>query len=233
MVREVRRRLPLLLVGLVVTGAMGAYAVGHGGVYWSRVDAVFLAPADPNYPNALASGAAGPIITAGLVEKVFNQDRPPLSKTTSMETTIVGRGVYDGVMVRAYDSGGQWAYHFNRPVLDVQVAGPTEDVVRERMAATLSEISEIADELQGSLGVAPPSRVSIEPLASSAPVHHNDGDRTRALGMTVVLGAAATVVAQAVLDRVREGRSARRRAQPSAREQTRPAVQLSGAQAGP
>lgn len=230
--RELRRRLPVLLAGVVATGAMGAYVVGHEGVYWSRVDAVFVAPADPNYPNALASGAAGPIITAGLVEKVFNEDRPPLAKTTSMETTIVGRGIYDGVMVRAYDTGGQWAYHFNRPVLDVQVAGPSEEVVRERLEATLAELGEIAEQLQGSLGASESSRVTIEPLSPAPTVHLDDGDRVRALAMTVALGVGATTAAQALLDRARDRRR-RGRARASAGEETRPAVQLRRAQVGP
>ena len=151
LVGATRRRWYVVVVGALVTLAAVAFAQAYPGVYWSQVDVVFLAPQSVRYPNNLTTSTDSLVTTAGAVERVIDEasDGP---RTSSPSATLIGQGVFDGRSIRLPDSGGQWAHNFARQVLDVQVAGPSVDDVRQRHDATITEIQQTLERLQDDSG---------------------------------------------------------------------------------
>ncbi len=125
------RRWYVVLAGLVLT--VGVLLLVHQtpGVYATQTNVVFLAPVTPHTPNTISSPTSGVISTAGLVERIVNKgvEKSP----TSGSVALAGQGVDDGYSVELPNAGGQWASNFNRPVLQVQVTGPSAERVRSEL----------------------------------------------------------------------------------------------------
>jgi len=193
------------LVGLVVTAALLAWVDRRPGVYYSQVDVLFTAPQSVEYPNKLSVTSQNLITTAGVVARAMGVEGSAGARASG-PVTLTGRGVVDGETVTLPDAGGQWAHNFDRQVLDVEVAGPSEADVRSRQAALVARISRTAQEVQDSQGVAPENRITVEPSAPVPSLVYERGNPHRAMGMIVVLGAAATATALSAVERLRRGR---------------------------
>jgi hypothetical protein len=206
------RRWYVAVIGVVCTSVLGALVFTHGGVYWSRNEIVFLAPSSRLYPNSLKTTSEDLIITAGIVAKRINGTHV-LPKVASPDVTLVGRGVTDGYWVALPDTGGQWAPNFAEQLLDVQVVGPTEEVVRERQAELVQRIDDELEALQVDAGVEPVNRITTKLVPVTPSVRYVAGDRRRALLMTAVLGAGATLGVMVLLESRRRARRHRPRGQ--------------------
>jgi hypothetical protein len=182
-----------VLIGLVASHV----AITTPGAYWSRAEVTFLAPTSAVNPNALRTTSSDLIIVAGVVAKringnlVWNQMADPA-------TTIVGQGVLDGWSVHLPDYGGQWSRVYSRQVLDVQVSGPTADLVRERQAAIIARIDAELAGLQASVVASDRITTTVIPAAPS--VYYLHGSRTRALAMIWVLCGAGVLAAVQILE---------------------------------
>jgi len=199
------RRWYIALLALLI--ALGAsYVVkSHSGVYWSRAEVTFLAPASTVYPNSLTTTSTDLIDTASLIAKHINGNAT-WNKLSDPAATIVGEGIYDGWAVHVPDYGGQWSRVFSRQVLDVQVSGPTEEDVRTRQEVLLGEISSQLAELQ--TGVAPGDRITATVVPDPPNVEEFHGSKARTLAMIWVLSAAGAVTAVVELERRRVRRLA-------------------------
>ena len=195
-----RRRWWVVVVGLLAT-ALACAAVGRApGSYWTQVDVVFLAPASARYPNALEVTSQSVIATAGVVSHRVD-DGADVTQLASSGTSLVGLGVREGQAVRLPNSGGQWAENFERPVLDVQVVGPTAADVQQRAVALLERIELALADLQDEAGVEPASRIVID-LAPRVPVVQHIGARsTRATAVSLALGLLLTLAAVLTADK--------------------------------
>jgi len=188
------RRWYIVLAALLVA-LIGSYgAVKAPGVYWSRAEVTFLAPASTVNPNTLKVRSSDLIITAGVVAKLVNGNLT-WNKMADPAATIVGEGVRDGWSVRLPDYGGQWSRVYSRQVLDVQVAGPTAEAVRERQTELLDRIDAELAGLQK--GVAQSDRITTTVVPAVPSVYYFHGSKVRALAMIWLLagsGALATAV---------------------------------------
>lgn len=191
LIRAALRSWPLVVAGAVVTLLVAYSTTLDDGVYWSRAQVVFLAPQSAAYPNTLRTTSEDIIITAGVVAKaVAGPDK--VTKYASPDATLVGEGVRDGWSVRLPDTGGQWATHFAQQVLYVEVVGATPEEVDEQQSLLITRITEELHELQTGAGVAPVNEITVTVAPESTVVHHVQGSSARSVGMTGVLGIAAT-----------------------------------------
>jgi hypothetical protein len=121
--------------------------------------------------------------------------------------------------VRLPNAGGQWADNFNRPVLDVQVVGPTRDAVKADLDALLAEIDAELARLQDDAGVAPAFRVTTQHAPTSPVIQYVGAQATRAMAGVAIVGLALTTLVAVGWDRLALKRSrlrARRSSVPAA-----------------
>ena len=210
-----RRRWYAVLVGLALTAVALTGLTRVDGVYVARVDVVFLAPATPATPNRIASAATGVIATAGLVERMVDPGPSGGAEpaSTSAAVSLLGRGVRDGAAVVLPDSGGQWAQSFERPVLRIEVTGSSAAAVQAQAWALVTEVRDTTAALQADPRIAADNEITTSLVPGSPQVTYREGHRAVALAVTLLLGAAGTVVAAGALDgrlaRVRRSRSPR------------------------
>jgi hypothetical protein len=191
LIRAALRSWPLVVAGAVVTLVVAYGTTLDEGVFWSRTQVVFLAPASTAYPNTLRTTSEDIIITAGVVAKaVGGPDK--VTKYASPDATLVGKGVRDGWSVRLPDTGGQWATHFAEQVLYVEVVAATAEEVDAQQSVLVARIAEELHELQRDAGVAPVNEITVTVAPESTVVHHVQGSSLRSAGMVGVLGVGAT-----------------------------------------
>lgn len=213
--RALLRCWSVVLLGALLTG-VGLLAIKqHDGVYWTQVDVVFIAPPAAQEQNAIMPRATkGLIATAGLVERKVNEGRT-MPATSSAAVTLVGRGVRDGWQVRLPNSGGQWTDNYDRPVLDVQVAGGSPDQVQATLKTVVGRINATLRDMQATDGVPPKGQITTQLAPTRVGVFFAGGQPMKAMAMTLLLGVVATVVAavraDAMLTRYGERRSRLRR----------------------
>ncbi|MFI2753390.1 hypothetical protein ACGIF2_08145 [Cellulomonas sp. P22] len=190
----VRRWYVVLVAGAVGLGASYA-AMGVTGVYWSHAEVTFLVPTSAINPNVLKTTTSDLIITAGVVAKRVNGNIT-WNQMADPAATIVGQGVRDGWSVQLPDHGGQWSTVYSRQVLEVQVSGPTAEIVRERQRELLERIDAELAELQQ--GVYDSDKITTAVVPARAAVYYIHGSTVRALAMIWLLcGAGAVAVVHA------------------------------------
>ena len=156
-------------------------------------------------PNKLDSNSAGLIATAGVIEREINAGRTGVP-VIGNDVTLVDQGIYDGAQVRQPNYGGQWSNNFTEPVLEVQAAGRTPEIVEQRMAVMTGEISAILERRQDEAGVARSSRITLALSPAQTRIAYGRGDRRRAVGMTGLLGFATTFAAIGWVEQRRQRR---------------------------
>lgn len=215
----------VVLLGLLATGITAQHVVDRPVVYYSTVDVFFLAPTSTINPNSLTTRSGDLTQTAGVVETLVNGTEQR-RKLASPDASLIGRGVVDGYSVTLPDYGGQWAPHFRRPVLQVEVAGPTHEDVRATQRELLQRIEDVLAGVQAANGADPVNWITAEPSVQEPAIRAMGGDRTRALAMVTVVGAFVTLGAVAGLD-ARRHRRAQARGRRRASRQRRKARSLS------
>ena len=199
LVRAALRRWPIVVVGAMVT-LLAAYCTTlDDGVYWSRTQVVFLAPASNAYPNSLRTTSEDIIITAGVVAKaVAGPDA--VTKYASPDATLIGEGVRDGWSLRLPDTGGQWATNYSQQVLYVELVGETSQEVEDRQTLLVDRIASELRGFQQRAGVAPVNHITVTVAPESMVVHQVQGSRSRSVGMAGVLGVCATFAVVVLLE---------------------------------
>lgn len=193
---------PVVLLGAVATAGVGVVATTDAGVHYTRTELAFLAPTRADWPNALRTQSDSIIITAGAVARAV-AGAAELPKLASPEATLVGMGIREGWSLRLPDTGGQWASNFATQRLVLEVVGPTPEAVAARQREVTDEVANAVRALQAAHGVAPAEQISAIPTPESTAIVHVTGNRSRALGMTVVLGSGVTLASIVVLERRR------------------------------
>lgn len=187
-----------VVVAAFAAGLAAFALVSHSeGVYWSRSEVTFFAPASATYPNPLKIRSSDLIITAGIVAKLVNGNATWVKMSDPL-ASIAGEGVYNGWSVRLPDYGGQWSTVYSRQVLEVQVTGPTAEVVEQRRAELLQQIDAELAGLQKD--VVESDRITTAVVPADAPVYYVHGSKMRALAMSGVLIASAAVGAVVALE---------------------------------
>lgn len=223
LLRVLARRWYVIVVGAVLTVAALVVVVQRPGVYWTQMELVLVAPAEPYYPNTVADAPHSLAPLAGLLVSDWNGPRPPLL-TSSSTTSLFGLGTRDGVQVRLPNQGSQFQPLFTAPSVDVQVVGRSAEEVTARAEEARTRVEALLDRRQALAGVAERNRVRALSSPAALDVQHITGSRTRALAATGLAGAAGTALVAYGWDRVA---SSRRRRQEHAPATPRSSVPLS------
>lgn len=187
-----------VLLGAALIGLVASYvAVTAEGAYWSHAEVTFLAPTSAINPNALRTTSSDLIIAAGAVAKRVNGNAT-WNQMADPAATIVGQGILDGSQVKLPDHGGQWSRVYPRQVLDIQVSGPTADVVRARRAELIERIDVELAGLQE--GVAPSDMVTTAVVPAAPSIIYMHGSKARALAMIWVLVGVGVLAAIQILE---------------------------------
>ena len=196
----VRRQWALAVVGMLLTAAGLYWTSTVSGVYYQQVRVVFLPPAAPNSPNRYQHMSGSVILTADRVARELGLD-PRSPQPVSPLVTIVDQGIRRGSIVRLPNTGGQWAYNYEDPVLDVQVAGATPAEVTATSREIVHRIRQRMLTDQVAAGV--PSALRIETTLSppAAPILYARGSSGRAAGAVLVIGLMCTVIGIVLADR--------------------------------
>lgn len=195
-----RRHVVVALLGMVLTGIGVAWAGQADGVYYQRAHVILLSPPPAEHINSYQYIGASLIAAAGLV-RLESEQVPVEPQPVSPDVTIVDEGVRNAVSVRLVNEGGQWAYVYTRPILDVQVAGPSPAVVQERMDSTIRRIERqlVSDQL--AVGVSPKNMISTTLSPPFPPLLLREGRPVRAMTMAGLAGLLLTALAVSTLDR--------------------------------
>ena len=170
------------------------------GVYFMQANVVFLAPPAASDANAFQSTPASLVSVAGIVERRVNQPSSDALPVVSDSVTLVGEGATHGYSVRLPNSGGQWAYNFDRAVLDVQAAGTSATEVQNTFTAAVAQINAELVALQRAKGIPPGEMIKTQLSPPDPPIHFGKGSRSRAGVITLLLGAGLTVAGVLALD---------------------------------
>ena len=207
LIRVLARYWPIVLVGGLCTAGIGLVAISDEGVYFTRTNVFFHAPTSNVNPNAIRTQSESIIDTAGLVAKRVSGPGK-VTKFASPEVTLVGLGVRDGWSLRLPDTGGQWASNFATQGLVLDIVGPSPEVVKDRQKALIQRAQQELYQLQRDAGVDPVNDITAIPAPDSTVIFHVQGNRSRALGMTAVLGVGVTISVVLAVDRRRRRREA-------------------------
>jgi hypothetical protein len=197
-----RRHWRILLAGLLLTSATALFVASQEGVYWAQSDVRFHAPISPKNPNSLSSTSDSLISMGALIEREINGGSG-IRPTSSSTITLVDEGVRDGHLIRLPSTGGQWAYNFSRPVLDVQAVASTPELVRARMRDLQAQIQSALNRRQTEAVVNQFNQISLQFSPVAIEVHFSGPRTGRAVGATVGLGIAVSLAVTAVVYRRR------------------------------
>ncbi|WP_157157443.1 hypothetical protein [Diaminobutyricimonas sp. LJ205] len=212
------RRWPILLAGLLLTAGAAVWVLDARPVYFAEVRVVFLPPADIS-PNPYARTSQSLVELAGAVGRALEGGSSD-ARSVSQGVTMVGEGERDGHAIRQPNIGGQWAYAFDTPALDVQAVGATGEAVEREIAGAVTRIKGELTEMQARLDVPAHSRVRLQLSPSEPQVMEYGGSRVRALAGTLAAGGLVTFLALGMPGR--RGRSADPKSDLTARGSTRP-----------
>jgi hypothetical protein len=223
--RALRRQWQVVVLGLAALSVLLFHVVLAPGVYYQQVDVVLLWPQSTKAQNTFQYGEQSLVSSAGLVATVVAKEGGSNAAVVSAEVTLVSQGVGQGFAVRLPNAGGQWAYNFNRPVIDVEVTGRTPAEVQATTARVIERIRTVLHDQQAAEGV--PERLMIRTRLNpdDPAVTYSRGSRTRALAGSLLLGTGVILSLVLVLERRRRRRhSAANAAVP--RHARRPAAAL-------
>lgn len=196
----IRRRWWVALGGVLATALLGLHVLHAPGVYHQQVDVVFMWPQASKSANTFQYGTQSLINTAGIVGTVVG-DTQAGTQPVSDTATLVGEGITHGYSVRLPNSGGQWAYNFDRPMLNVETVGSTPAEVQQMTTAVVARINDELLALQRNEQVRPDLMVRTRLSPPTLNIIYSNGSRTRALAASLLLGVGLTVAVVLAVDR--------------------------------
>lgn len=216
--RVIRRNWPVALVGVLTSLLAGLWVGRTPGVYYEQVNVIFLMPDTPGAGNALQNGNDNLIRTAGVVARIVSNNWSG-PEPVSDSATLLGQGVSRGYSVRLPNAGGQWAYNFDRPQLNVEVVGTSPADVARTMRQVLAKVSASLATLQSNERVLPSLRIQTRLSPPTETIEYVTGSRIRAFAVIEVLEISLTLTALVALERWRRERSDPTRPAPGSAEE--------------
>lgn len=195
------QRWAVTLMGVLLTTLAVFATTTVPPVYFAQSQVVLLPPTTTQ-PNGLTDIRESLVSLTGVLAQRLNGTDDP-ARPVSDAVTLVAEGRREGSTVRQQNVGGQWAYRFDQPVLEVQVVGETPTEVETRMGATLLDVEAALIEIQDSRGVAPAARIRTVLNPTVAQVSEHGGSTVRAMLSAGIVGLLATTMVLAFLGRTR------------------------------
>ncbi len=188
------QRWAVTLACALVTGLL-VFSVLHAKpVYFEQVRVVLLPPVTPA-SNGFGSTSASLIDLAGVVAKSV-QGSDPQALPVSDSVTLFDQGIRSGFSVVQPNLGGQWAYNFQDPVLNVEAVDSTPELTQQQLQKALDKIQASLMEIQDAQGVDATYRVRSSQNPSIPHVTVQKGSTVRAVGASALAGG---LVAAAIL----------------------------------
>lgn len=196
-----RRQWLVTLVGLLLTLGFSYHLSHLEGLYYQKVDMIFLAPEEPD-TNTFQNATGSLIGTAGIISQVVGSSASGAAPV-SENATLVGTGLKHAYSVRLPNDGGQWAINYTRPVLDVQAVGTSPAEVTATMTRVIAKVNHELDRRQDAFGVDKRYRITTRLNPSLAYVIHSNGSPARTLAGALLLGTGLSITAAILVDRRR------------------------------
>jgi hypothetical protein len=209
----IRRRPLIALAGCVLTVVLTVLVHQRPGVHFTDVNAILLNPPTKAKAKAVQPGRAAVadvpvnplndtdpalVRAAGVVARVLDQGGST-SRSGSDSVSLVGQGVKHGFSVTLPNSGGQWVYRFERPVLNVQVVGRTDEEVQARLRTAMTEIRTTLQAQQRATGAGQDQWIRVLQYPTRPVIIDGRGDRRRAAAVTFALGLLVTLTMVQIL----------------------------------
>ena len=189
----------VLLFALVLPAAQLARDVP--GVYYSKFNIDFQAPAGATKDNALRTEASSTVHYAALIQRMY-EGRHPNAPIIPTRAPLFGTGLRDAVAVYLPSAGGQWQTNFNRPTITVEIVKGNADAVLATAETITEEIAALAQKPQNEIGVWKKSQISTERSPTEPSVTYIAVRTKYALAVIGVLGVAIAVSGAIIFDRV-------------------------------
>jgi hypothetical protein len=202
------RRWVLTLCGAVLTGLALVWAVSVPPLYFEHVRVVLIPPASAQ-PNAYGYTSESLIDLAGVVARRLRSPTQD-AQSVSGDVTLVGEGIREGFTVTQRNSGGQWLYRFEEPVLEVQAVGVTPSEVRAQIGTALAQVESTLADFQDQQGVSAANRVRTTLNPVQPQLIEQKGSRTGAIASIVLTGTLTTLLLLGALSVGRDGLTRRR-----------------------
>ena len=183
--------------------------MGDGAAECHHADTeVRLVRAPVPYANPLTD--EGDIVaTAGVLQRMMAG--PETVRIVSNSVRLADTGIRSGDSITLWNSGGQWNNYYDRPDLRVQVVGPTEAEVTQRMGELLTKIDTELERIQVAKGVEPAMTVATQRLPNAIVAYELRGPTSQGAVVAVLLGLVSTLALIQWLDgRPAESRRVRR-----------------------
>lgn len=200
-VRTLLRRWYVVVAMIGFAGVAAVLILDAPGVYMSQVNVVLLAPQSDRPANPLDDTSRALVDLAGITAKSVGASGTA-EQPVSAGVSLVSQGITRGWSVRQPNSGGQWNYSFNLPVIDVQASGPSAEVVARERDAVVARIQADVSTRETAAGVRAQDRVRTMLSPAVPGVYYSEGDRRRALFAALLLTVLLTVVLVPAVDRL-------------------------------
>lgn len=185
----VLRRWPAALVILALMVPIIIAAGQSKGVYWSRVDVVFLPPAGAAAGNPLRSDSQDVVQFAAVIQRraITKSAEPDIELNGA---SLFAAGIREGYRVYQPNAGSQWQRSFKRAVVSIEVVSEDEATATQRAMQLADSITLSAGQEQRALGVIPTARISTELSPSVPTTSYHGTNRPAAVGALTVLALA-------------------------------------------
>lgn len=192
---------PVIVAVLGLMLPLTANAAEAKGVYWTRLDVVFLPPPTAAAGNPLRSDSQDIVQFAAVIQRlaITKSSKPPLQTNgASLYTT----GIRNGYSVYLPNSGTQWQPSFPRAVISIEVVAEDAASVTRVAGELADKIASEAVRQQDAMGVIPSAHISTESSPSIANVSYHPASPMKAVAALLVLALGISAAAAHIADRL-------------------------------
>lgn len=186
------RRWYVVLIGIAVTVAATKWSTPEV-VYWAEVTVTVVQPSQPREPKTLENVSSDPVAAATMLVEMVNRGHPTM-RSVSPDATLYGEGKRETVQAALRDEGGQWASRVQEPIIQVQAVSHDPNRVRSQLSEQTGAVRGYLEELQDTLAVASPQRLTLTVEPEDAAVGAVTGSGSRAMGVTLIVGLGLTLI---------------------------------------
>lgn len=185
------QRWVVTLICVVLTAGAVLWTVKSPPLYFVQVHVVLLPPVTAD-GNGLAVASRSVIDLAGVVARAIGGSGGQ-SQPVSDGVTLPGEGIRSGYSIRQPNTGGQWKFSFDQPVLDVQAVDSTPAKAEAQVQLALGEIKRTLVSLENGQGTSMQNRARISLNPATPQVFEESGSRTRAATASAFTGIIVTM----------------------------------------